>query len=349
MRDVSMKVKRKTNMNNFLSLSLALGVCLMSFSVAAQEIVVVDNASEPMPVDFPVRSSLSEVKEAPLPSLADSIIKEPAPMEKVVSKKELPSEQLLGRITSEVFHEMADLERGNVFLKLQAQREELKNNLEALKAKYRQARLDEIEKRENVIRLRVKWQQDQERIRQDILEKQLKTELLEKELEAAEMAKEDLMPVEEEKVEVPQEVPVEVVSEAPKEEVVEPVVEEVVETPEAELEEEVVEEVKEPEFIIQKIVNIKGMKGKLVAKVIDDAGKQHTLKVGSTLPTGDVVKEMTHTDITLEKDGVLRIYNIEELASFVAPQKDDTQEKKQDKKKDADKKEKAKKKDKAEK
>ena len=322
-----MKVKRKTNMNKFLSLSLVLGVCLMSFSVAAQEIAVVDNATEPMPVDFPARSSLAEIKEAPLPSLSDSIIKEPAPMEKVVSKKELPSEQLLGRITSEVFHEMADLERGNVFLKLQAQREELKNNLEALKAKYRQARLDEIEKRENVIRMRVKWQQEQERIRQEILEKQLKTELLEKELEAAEIAKENLMPIEQEKVEVEViEEPVEEVVEEPVEEEVvkEPVEEAVVEEPvEEAVVEEPVEEVKEPEFIIQKIVNIKGMKGKLVAKVIDDSGKTHNLRVGNKLTTGDVVKEMTHTDITLEKDGKLRIYNIEELASLVVSPEED--------------------------
>ena len=65
------------------------------------------------------------------------------------------------------------------------------------------------------------------------------------------------------------------------------------------------------------------MKGKLIAKVIDDAGKQHTLKVGSVLPTGDVVKDMTHTDITLEKNGVLRIYNIEELASLMISEEDE--------------------------
>ena len=299
-----MKVKRKTNMKNVLSLSLVLSVCL-SFPVLSQEIAVVDNVTPPVPVDFPGRASLAEMKEAPLPSLSDSIIKEPAPMEKVVSKKELPSEQLLGRITSEVFHEMADLERGNVFLKLQAQREELKNNVEALKAKYRQARLDEIEKRENVIRTRVKWQQEQERIRQEILEKQLKTEMLEKELEEAEMAKEDLMPLDEDNA--PAEVEIikeEIKEEVEKEpEVVEEALEEEVEEPEEE---------QKPMFNIQKIVNIKGMKGNLVAKVVDDAGKTHSLKAGDQLSTGDVVKEITHKEITLDNEGVLRVFNIEE-------------------------------------
>ena len=307
MRDASMKAKRKINHKSFLGLTLALGVCLMSFSVAAQEIAVVDNVTEPTPVDFPTRSSLGEMKEAPLPSLSDSVIKEPAPMERVVSKKELPSEQLLGRITSEVFHEMADLERGNVFLKLQAQREELKNNLEALKAKYRQARLDEIEKRENVIRTRVKWQQEQERIRQEILEKQLKTELLEKELEAAEMAKENLLPLDEDITKVDEE-------KTTKEETA-PVDEEVVVAKNAETEEETVEEVKEPVFSIAQIIDIKGMKGRLTARVIDNNGKNLTLKTGMTLPSGYVVKDINKTDITLDKDGVLEVFNIEELAT----------------------------------
>lgn len=301
MRDVSMKVKRKINHKSFLGLSLVLGVCLISFSVAAQEIAVVDNVTEPAPVDFPSRSSLGEMKEAPLPSLSDNVIKEPAPMERVVSKKELPSEQLLGRITSEVFHEMADLERGNVFLKLQAQREELKNNLEALKAKYRQARLDEIEKRENVIRTRVQWQQEQERIRQEILEKQLKTELLEKELEAAEMAKEDLLPLDKDATNPKEE---EKVEETPKEEETEPSEET---TTQAEPE--------EPEFEIVQIVDIKGMKGRLTARVIDNTGKNLALKAGMTLPTGHIVKDINKTDITLDKDGVLQVFNIEELAS----------------------------------
>ncbi len=301
-----MKEKNKTL--HFLSLGLALGVCLTALNAAAQEIPVVDNVTPPTPVDFPGRASLSEVKEAPLPSLADSVIKEPAPMERVVSKKELPSEQLLGRITSEVFHEMADLERGNVFLKLQAQREQLKNDLEALKAKYREQRLAEIEKREDVIRTRVKWQQEQEQIRQEILEKKLKTELLEKQLEEAEIAKEDLLPLEKEKKkEVKVETPA--TQEAPK-------VEQVVQPVEEVVEEEIEQEETTPQPVIQQIVDIKGMKGRLTARIIDNNGKTQTLKVGTTLSSGHIVKSINKADIVLEKDGVAEVYNIEELASL---------------------------------
>lgn len=296
---------------HFLSFGLALGVCFSAFSVAAQEIEVFDNAAEPTPVDFPGRSSLAEAKEAPLPSLSDNVIKDPAPMERVMSKKDLPSEQLLGRITSEVFHEMADLERGNVFLKLQAQREQLKNDVEELKAKYREARLAEIEKREDIIRTRVKWQQEQEQARQEIAEKRLKTELLEKQLEEAEITKENLLKEAQLKEEA-------LAREAlAAKDVEEEVAEENDETP-------VVEKVKkeEPkkqaEFGIQKIIDVKGMKGRLTARAIDMNGKNLTLKVGTVLPSGHVVKTITKTDIAFEKNGVTQVFNIEELAKAYA-------------------------------
>ncbi len=302
------------NKNFLVGLGMAAGILMSGTSVWAQEIIVKDNVKEPTPVDFPGRVSLGEPKEAPLPSLSDGVIKDPAPMERVVSKKELPSEQLLGRITSEVFHEMADLERGNVFLKLQAQREQLKNDLEKLKATYREARLAEIEKRENVIRTRVKWQQEQEQIRQEILEQQLKTELLEKQLEESEIAKEDLLPLTQETAKD------------------QPAEEQASETPAgeeqaAETTEEVKEETpKAPVFKIQKIVDIKGMKNKLSARVIDNNGKMITLKVGSTLPSGQVVKEITKTDIILTKDDAVDILNIEDLAIIAAQTAEETKE-----------------------
>ena len=58
-----------------LSVGLMTTVLFSSSFVLAQEIVVRDNATEPVPVDFPGRSSLSESKEAPLPSLSESVIK----------------------------------------------------------------------------------------------------------------------------------------------------------------------------------------------------------------------------------------------------------------------------------
>lgn len=281
---------------HFLGFGLALGVCFMALSAAAQEIDIVDNAAEPTPVDFPGRSSLSEATEAPLPSMSDNVIKDPTPMERVVSKKELPSEQLLGRITSEVFHEMADLERGNVFLKLQAQREQLRNDVEELKAKYREARLAEIEKREDIIRTRVKWQQEQEQTRQELMEKKLKTELLEKQLEEAEIAKENLLKQNQEQEEEEEE---EVVEEDAK-----PTISQQVK----------VAAKRETPFGIKKIIDVKGVKGHLTARAIDTNGKNLTLKVGTTLPSGHVVKSITKTDISLEKNGTTQVFNIEELA-----------------------------------
>ena len=129
-------------------------------------------------VDFPNRASLGNLELAPLPGINDSAIRGPLPMAASVSGKDLPSEQLLGRITPEVFQEMADLERGNTFLKLQLEKEKLKNDLEKLKATYRQQRLDEIAKREDVVRSRIQWWQEQEKLRLAIAKKQAEEEAL---------------------------------------------------------------------------------------------------------------------------------------------------------------------------
>ncbi len=122
--------------------------------------------------DFPNRPSLGNLELAPLPGINETAISGPAPMAKSVSAKDLPSEQLLGRITPEVFQELADLERGNTFLKLQLDKERLKNDLEQMKASYRQQRLDEIAKREDVVRTRIQWWQEQEKLRLALEEKQ---------------------------------------------------------------------------------------------------------------------------------------------------------------------------------
>ncbi len=271
----------------------AFGLIFTCSPLNAQESPALVTSEEPTPVDFPGRSSLGEMKEATLPNLTDSVIKGPSPMGVVVSKKAPPSEQLLGRITSEVFHEMADLERGNVFLKLQTQREQLKNDLEKLKAAYRQARLDEIEKRENVIRTRVEWMQEQERIRQEILEKKLQTELLEKEIEEAELRKEELLKPKKEK---------ENTTVSPSEEVVA-------------AEEEVISEetpIVEPEGLpMLTILDIKGMKNRLTARLVDAEGRVRSVKVGSILPSGHVVKSIEKTEIVFEKDGKPEMLAIE--------------------------------------
>ncbi|MBQ7413616.1 MAG: hypothetical protein IJV07_05040 [Alphaproteobacteria bacterium] len=129
-------------------------------------------------VDFPNRPSLGSLELAPIPGINDVSINGPMPMAPSVSGKDLPNEQLLGRITPEVFQEMADLERGNTFLKLQLEKERLKNDLEKLKATYRQQRLDEISKREDVVRSRIQWWQEQEKLRLEIEKKQAEEEAL---------------------------------------------------------------------------------------------------------------------------------------------------------------------------
>ena len=275
MKDVSMKNKFLSS----LTVMTALSICMTFGSATAQNIPTVSD--EPTPVDFPQRSSLGEMKEAMLPNLTDSAIKNPSPMAVVVSKKAAPSEQLLGRITSEVFHEMADLERGNVFLKLQTQREQLKNDLEKLKAAYRQARLDEIEKRENVIRTRVEWMQEQERIRQEILEKKMQTELLEKQIEEAEARKEALLA----EAQKPQQTTADSSSSSQPSETTE-AVEEVVET-----------------FPKLTILDIKGIKGKLTARLYGEDGVVFSVKVGNEIPSGHKVKSITKGVVVFEKDG----------------------------------------------
>lgn len=137
-------------------------------------------------IDFPGRASLGTMEMATLPGVNETLITGPAPMGESLSTKDLPSEQLLGRITSEVFQEMADLERGNVFLKLQMQKEQLKNDLEKLKATYRQARLEEIAKREDVVRSRINWWQEQENIRLEMERKKAETEAIEQQIAEAE-------------------------------------------------------------------------------------------------------------------------------------------------------------------
>ena len=278
--------------NIFLTLT-AVSALLLGTAVHAQEApapasgeILIFDKTEKEVVDFPQRSSLGEVREAALPSLSESVIKDPSPMETIVSKKAPPSEQLLGRITSEVFHEMADLERGNVFLKLQAQREQLKNDLEKLKAQYRQARLDEIEKRENVIRSRVVWMQEQERLRQEILEKKLKLEMLEQEKEEAELRKEELLlSIEQKKAAA---------------------MEEKMEEDGVAVEEEVVVS----GFPKLTIMDIKGLKGKRTARVYDEEGKVITLKVGDFLPSGHVVRSIGKNEIVFFGKGKEEVLSI---------------------------------------
>ena len=50
------------------------------------------------------------------------------------------------------------------------EKEQMKKDLENLRSSYRQARLDEIAKREEVVRSRIEWWQEQEKIRLEVLD-----------------------------------------------------------------------------------------------------------------------------------------------------------------------------------
>ena len=235
-------------------------------------------------VDFPNRPSLGSLELAPLPGINDSAIGGPLPMAPSVSAKDLPNEQLLGRLTPEVFQEMADLERGNTFLKLQLEKERLKNDLEKLKASFRQQRLDEITKRENVVRTRIQWWQEQEKIRLAAEKKQAEEEALSQKIAEQEMAREKLREEARQRLanaqtEAAQKV---VVGDTPA-----PVVQE----------EPIMRTSIEDLYTID---SIRGVGKKLKAK-LQDKGDGTILTVGQDdiLPSGHVVKEINKTGLTV--------------------------------------------------
>ena len=134
--------------------------------------------------DFNQRTSLGKLEENPLPSLQQPMVSGPVGLETM--KDVLPTEQLIGRITPEVFKELADIERANVFLRLQIQREELKKGLEELQAAHRKRRMDEVSEREKIIQERIQWWQEQEAIRSEIEEKKAQASALEQQILEAE-------------------------------------------------------------------------------------------------------------------------------------------------------------------
>ena len=233
-------------------------------------------------VDFPNRPSLGSLELAPLPGINDSTIGGPLPMAPSVSAKDLPNEQLLGRLTPEVFQEMADLERGNTFLKLQLEKERLKNDLEKLKASFRQQRLDEITKRENVVRTRIQWWQEQEKIRLAAEKKQAEEEALSQKIAEQEMAREKLREEARQRLAAAAEKTTTVTVASASEPVAEePVMRTAIED-------------------LYTIDSIRGVGKKLKAK-LQDKGDGSVLTVGQDdiLPSGHVVKEITKNGITV--------------------------------------------------
>ena len=208
--------------NKYISYSLILATLFLGTNGVAQELdsldvgvetAAVEEKVEPAPealkeadasltelsglsqkkaVDFPARSSLDTLELAPLPGIYETNVTGPQPMAESVSINDMPSEQLLGRLTPEVFQEMAELERDNAYLKLQIQKEEMKNNLENVRAQYRQSRLDEIAKREEVVRSRIQWWQEQEKLRQEVEKERQEAEAVKNKMAEAEALKAQL-------------------------------------------------------------------------------------------------------------------------------------------------------------
>ena len=232
--------------------------------------------------DFPNRASLGSLELAPLPGINDSAIRGPLPMAASVSGKDLPSEQLLGRITPEVFQEMADLERGNTFLKLQLEKEKLKNDLEKLKATYRQKRLDEIAKREDVVRSRIQWWQEQEKLRLAIARKQAEEEALARKIAEQEATRDKVREVAMKRLEAN----VQDVSKG--------------KNKKGKDKEKPVVAMVEPMEELYTLDSIRGVSGKLTARIKSKKGGEViTIKKDDILPSGHVVKKIEKDAITV--------------------------------------------------
>ena len=225
-------------------------------------------------VDFPARTSLDTMEMATLPAVNETNITGPQPLSESVSPNDYPSEQLLGRLNQDVFEEMAELERDNAYLKLQIQKAQMKNDLEKLRATYRQDRLDEIAKREDVIRTRIQWWQEQEKLRLAIAKKQAEEEALERKIAEQEATRDKVREEAMKRMAAKEEV-------AAKSDGKEPVAVSI-----------------EPMEDLYTLDSIRGVGKNLTAKIKSKSdGEVMTVKKDDILPSGYVVKK-------IEKDGI---------------------------------------------
>jgi type IV pilus biogenesis protein PilP len=111
-------------------------------------------------------------------------------IQKAASKR--PSQALLGRVSTELFRQMADIERQNALLALQLKREGLRSEIEAIKRQRRLALQEEISKKEEDRRKQLEWENEQEKEKLDAKRKiedeknKLMIEQLKKNLEQTE-------------------------------------------------------------------------------------------------------------------------------------------------------------------
>lgn len=147
----------------------------------------------PEPVPTPAEPQLSLDIPAPLP--------DPAPATPsldfgssgagAMNLSTPPSEQILGKVSSDIFREMAEMERENSTLMLQLKREQLRSEIDALKTSNRQMLFDEIERREKMTQARLEWELAQDLKRQEALERKQRAEIRQKQIEAALKREED--------------------------------------------------------------------------------------------------------------------------------------------------------------
>ena len=82
----------------------------------------------------------------------------------IETKNAMPSEQILGSVNDDIFKEMAAIERETALLTLKAKKERLLSDIEKAKADLRKSQMDEMERREQISRDRVKWEMEQEEL-----------------------------------------------------------------------------------------------------------------------------------------------------------------------------------------
>ena len=172
---------------------------------ALPDIAPADNAPDLPALDIPAPAA----PEPPLPEPTDNANADldiPAPADipapsgepalsfndgKPAGLTGTPSDQVLGKVSSDIFREMAEMERENNSLALQLKREGLRTEIDALKAHNRQMLFDEIERREKMTQARLEWELAQDLKRQEALERKQRAEIRQKQIEAALKREED--------------------------------------------------------------------------------------------------------------------------------------------------------------
>lgn len=157
--------------------------------------VLPDAADVPPPPPPAPEPSLSLDMPAPagvpMPAPSLDIPPPPSASPKGLSLSTPPNEQFLGKLSSDVFREMAEMERENNTLMLQLKQEQLRSEIDALKSAKRQTLFDEIERREKMTQARLEWELAQELKRQEALERRQRAEIRQKQIEAALKREED--------------------------------------------------------------------------------------------------------------------------------------------------------------